>query len=75
MKKKNKTLIVTIPLLLILLGLILYQYVYLDIETKVASIRESQFIKTKTLEKYINLISEKPQLEKKLADLKETRTA
>ena len=75
MKKKNKTLIVTIPLLLIILGFILYKYVYIGIETKVASIRESQLIKTKTLEKYINLISEKPQLEKKLAELKETRTA
>lgn len=51
MKKKNKTLIVTIPLLFILLGFILYKYVYVGIETKVASIRESQFVKTKTLEK------------------------
>ena len=75
MAKKNRTLIITGPLLLILFGFIIYQYVYLNIQTQVASIKETQAIKTKTLEKYINLISEKPQLEKRLADLKEERTA
>lgn len=73
--KKNKTLLLTIPLMAILLGLALYQYVYLEIQTGVASIKESQYVKTKTLEKYITLIAEKPQLEKKLASLKEERKA
>ncbi len=73
--KKSKTFIITIPLMVILLGLFAYQYVYLGIQSSVASIKESQFIKTKTLEKYITFIAEKPQLEKKLASLKETRKA
>src|SRR4030067_288749 len=75
MMKKSKTLIVYIPLAIILMGLLTYQYGYLRIQSELATIREEQAIKTKTLEKYINLISEKPALEKKLAALKETRKA
>jgi len=73
--KKSKTLLFAIPIMIILLGLFLYRYVYVQIQTEVDSIKESQSIKTKTLEKYINLIAEKPGLEKQLADLKETRKA
>lgn len=73
--KKSKTLVIAIPLMVILLGFVVYQYVYLGIRTEVASIKESQFVKTRTLEKYITFIAEKPQLEKQLASLKETRKA
>jgi len=73
--KKSKTLIVSIPLAIILMGLLTYQYGYLRIQSELATIREEQAIKTKTLEKYIKLISEKPVLEKKLAALKEARKA
>jgi len=73
MIKQSRTLALSIPLMIVLMGLLFYQYVYLNIQTKVASIKESQAIKTKTLEKYISLISEKPQLEKELAALKEER--
>jgi hypothetical protein len=66
---------ITIPLMLILLGFVLYQYVYLRIQSDVASIKESQSIKTRTLEKYISLIAEKPDIEKNLASLKESRKA
>jgi len=59
----------------ILLGLLIYQYGYLRIQSSIASIKDEQAIKTKTLEKYITLISEKPQLEKKLTSLKEMRKA
>lgn len=73
--RKSKILIISIPLIVILTGLLVYQYGYLKIQTEVASIKEEQAIKTRTLEKYIGLISEKPDLEKKLATLKETRKA
>jgi hypothetical protein len=75
MKRKNKTLVVSIPLVIILMGLSAYQYGYLRIQSELATIREEQDLKTKILEKYITLISEKPSLEKKLAALKETRKA
>lgn len=75
MMMKNKTLIVSIPLAIILIGLLTYQYGYLTIQSDLAAIREEQAMKTRTLEKYINLISQKPSLEKRLAALKETRKA
>lgn len=61
--------------MIIILSIMTYQNVYVRIQTDVASIKENQLIKTKTLEKYISLISEKPQLEKKLVSLKEVRKA
>jgi len=72
---KSKTLIVSIPLMIVLAGFLAYQYGYLRIQSDLATIREEEAIKTRTLQKYINLISEKPSLEKKLAALKETRKA
>jgi hypothetical protein len=74
-KKRNKTLIITIPLMAVLLGFMLYEYVYLRIQSDVVTIKESQAIKTRTLEKYISLIAEKPDIEKNLASLKESRKA
>lgn len=72
---KSKTLIVSIPLMIILTGLLIYQYGYLRIQSEIASIKEEQAIKTRTLEKYTNLISEKPYLEERLSSLRETRKA
>jgi hypothetical protein len=73
--KKNKTLIISIPFMIILMVLLAYQYGYLRIQSELANIREEQAMKTKTLEKYISLISEKPSLEKGFAALKEARKA
>ena len=73
--KKNRTLLVAIPLIAVLAGLLIYQYVYLGIRTDIASMQESEEMKTKTLAKYISLIAEKPLFEKKLASLREERKA
>ena len=73
--KKTKTLIVSIPLIIILMGLLIYQYGYLRVQSELVTIKEEQAIKTKTLEKYINLISEKPSLENRLSSLKDARKA
>jgi len=70
---KSKTLLLSIPLMVVLAGLMIYQYVYVGIQTGVSSVRENEAMKTKTLQKYVTLISEKPQLEKKLTSLKEAR--
>jgi uncharacterized protein YutE (UPF0331/DUF86 family) len=75
MKSRSKILLLGIPVIAILFGLIIYQYVYLKVQTDVASIKESQSVRTKSLEKYIALIAEKPQLEEKLVSLKEERKA
>jgi hypothetical protein len=61
--------------MVILIGLAFYQYIYVKIQADVTSIKEDQAIKTKMLGKYINLISEKSQLEKTLVSLKEVSSA
>lgn len=61
--------------MVILIVLVGYQYGYVKIKAELSSIKEEQAIKKKTLEKYIALIAEKPELEKKLVSLKETRKA
>lgn len=72
MKKKNN-LLITIPVLIILAGLVAYQYGYQSVRQEMDSIKELEVSKTKMLEKYIALIAEKPDLEKKLENLKEER--
>ncbi|NWF51616.1 MAG: hypothetical protein HXY47_00850 [Nitrospirae bacterium] len=73
--KKSKIFIFSVPLMIILAGFLIYQYGYLRIQSEIASIKEEQEIKTRTLEKYINLISEKPQLEKRFSALRDARKA
>lgn len=64
---------IAIPLMVALLGIVLYRYGYVRVRTELKTIKEDQAISMKTLEKYIALISEKPELEKRLASLTEKR--
>lgn len=73
--KRSKIVIIAIPFIVVLAGLFLYQYGYLRIQSELASLKEMQALKAKTLGKYVALISEKPALEKKLVVLKEMRKA
>lgn len=71
--KRSKTLIVAIPIMIILIAGVIYRYGFERVNTELAAIKEDQAMGTKTLGKYISLISEKPLLEKKLASLTETQ--
>lgn len=71
--KNSKMLIIMIPVAVILLGLVTYQYGYLKIRTEIAALKEEQDMKTKILEKYINLISQIPQLEKDITAQRQLR--
>lgn len=71
--KKAKTLLLTIPLAIVLLGLFVYQYGYLEIQRKASSIADEQDMKLKILNKYIIRISEIPQLDEKITLLKDSR--
>lgn len=73
--KRNRTLLFLTPFVLILLGLVVYQYGYVRVEEELSGVTEQEAVKKKTLEKYIALIAEKPQAETQLASLKEARTA
>lgn len=71
--EKNRLLKIAVPLIVLLLAGIIYQYGYLRVRSEVGAIKESQDLKGKMLAKYLALISEKPALEKKIASLKEAR--
>jgi len=60
---------------IVLLVFVGYKYFYVAIYAELAGIKEAQAMKTRTLEKYIALIAEKPDQEKKLASLIEERKA
>ncbi len=73
--EKSRLLKIAVPLVVLLLAGIIYQYGYLQVKAEIGAIKESQEVKGKTLSKYQALIAEKPGLEKKIASLKEARKA
>jgi hypothetical protein len=73
--KRNRALLFLAPVVVILLSLVVYQYGYLSIEEEYSSVTEQEAIKKKTLDRYVTLIAEKPQVETQLASLKVARTA
>ena len=75
MTRKNKFLLLSIPVAIVLLGCIVYEYGILRVESEMQSISEVESIKSATLGKYVRLIAEKPDLEKIIAALQESRKA
>jgi uncharacterized protein YdbL (DUF1318 family) len=75
MGNRKRSLVIALPILLILAGLVLYQYGYLQVKAEIASVKEMQAAKIKTLQKYLAFVSKKPELEKTLSQLKEARKA
>ena len=73
--KRNKTLIITMPLMLGLLVFAVYHYGYAKVKSDLDTIKEEQEVGLRILRKSDALISEKPALEKKIAQLKEERQA
>ena len=71
--KRNRTLLFAVPLMLILVFLVVYQYGYVGIRSDLASIKEEQAVKTKLLSKYMSLLAEKPLIEKQISSLKAER--
>jgi hypothetical protein len=75
MAKKSNILVIAIPLILVLVGFVAYDYGYLRLRAEMNSMREMERLKTRTLSRYITLIAEKPRFENKLASMKEKRKA
>jgi hypothetical protein len=74
MKSKNKLLVAAIPVIIILAGFVVYLYWYQPIKIEMSSMKEEKEpLKIKMLGKDINLIAERPDLEKQLEGLKEER--
>ncbi len=75
MESRNRRLFVAIPILLILGGLLLYQYGYVRLREEIRSMKEEETVKIKTLQKYADFVAKKGEFEQKLRALKETRKA
>jgi type II secretion system (T2SS) protein M len=73
--KKNKTLILTMPLMLGLLVFAVYNYGYKRVKADLDTIKEEQAVGLRILEKSNALIAEKPNLEKQIAALKDEQQA
>jgi hypothetical protein len=75
MIRKSRIITISLPLIVVLLALVIYQYGFLRIQSEMQSLQETSDVKMKILEKYIVMISQKPQLEKRVEALKEVRKA
>lgn len=74
-KRRNSLIGVAIPLIAILVGLILYQNVYVRVQSDLKTVREERALKMKMLKKQVALIAAQPELEKRLMRLNEQRKA
>jgi hypothetical protein len=73
MKRKNNLLIISIPMIIVLMGAVIYEYGILNLREEVSAIKDLQATKLKTLQKYVSLIAQKYDLEKQIITLKEIR--
>jgi hypothetical protein len=73
--RNSRILTAAIPIVIVLAGAALYEYGYLGVQDEVSAMRDAEAVKSKTLEKYVTLIAQKPEFEKKLAQLKDQRKA
>ncbi|MCE5263981.1 MAG: type II secretion system protein M [Deltaproteobacteria bacterium] len=75
MKGKSNILLIAIPLLIVLLGLVVYEYGYLRVRSELVELEDAAAVKAGTLQKYVTLIADKPRLEAKLTAAREARRA
>lgn len=73
MTGKSKLLIISIPLIIIMAGLLVYDYGILQVYQHFEEMQEQYHAKIKILNKYYALIAQKPLLEKQIVALKEAR--
>lgn len=75
MKRRSDAVMIAMPLTVILLGLILYQNVYLRVQSDLKMATEERALRMKTLNKHDALIALRPDLEKKLGQMRDRRKA
>jgi hypothetical protein len=71
----SKILLAAVPLILLLAAGLVYEYGYLRIQEDLAVLREEQAAKSRTLQKALAIMAEKPDLEKRLKTLRDLRQA
>jgi hypothetical protein len=75
MGKRSRILLIAVPLMIILIGAVVYEYGYLRVQSELTDLKDVVSAKSKILAKYTELIAEKPRLEETLAARRETRKA
>lgn len=75
MQGKSSLMRLLMPVMILLLVLTAYQYGYKAIQEEIEAVRDTESVKIKTLQRYVDLISEKPALEAELEALKERKKA
>jgi hypothetical protein len=75
MKNQSRLLVIAVPLMILLLGAVIYQYGYQRVQAELAEMEDAVSVKSRILQKYMGLIADKPRLETELAALKEIRKA
>jgi hypothetical protein len=73
MKRGNRLLILSIPLIVILTIGVIYEYGLRGIREELSSVSDLKTAKIQTLQKYMVALSHKDDFEKQLSDLKEIR--
>lgn len=72
--KRSRLLLIALPVIIVLACLLTYQRIT-AVRHELATYKEEEELKEKTLRKYLALIAERPGIEKKVAELKEQRKA
>jgi hypothetical protein len=73
MGNKSRMLFIAIPIMLILFGIVIYEYGYLSVQSELNDLENAMSAKAKTLGKYKIMIEQKPLLEEKMMILREAR--
>ena len=71
--KRSRTLVLTLPVMVVLIFFAAYKYGYQQVRTELAAIKDEEAVKKETLIKYAAYVSAKPEIEKRIAALKEER--
>ena len=73
MKRKSKLLMISIPIIIILAGFMVYEYGIVNLYQQAEDLKDQHDTKMKMLKKYEALLAQKPSLEKQIVELKEIR--
>lgn len=73
MNRKSNLLSIAIPLVILLIGGVVYQYGYMGVQGELTEREDVTSVKLKTLTRYMTLIADRPTLEKNLTALREVR--
>jgi hypothetical protein len=72
---KSRLFLAAVPVIIVLLAFLAYEYGYKSVESEMASVKEMEATRLKVLKKHISILSEKPYLQATLVSLKEKRKA